>query len=74
MARDFDGVDDKLVLGSDSSIDDFTTRSVAGWVEVDALAAGPQCLVGKRKFEGAWEVGVLPTGQLRFGHGWSVSP
>lgn len=39
MARDFDGTDDKLSLGSDASIDAFVSRTVAMWLRLDSASS-----------------------------------
>lgn len=39
MARDFDGVDDRINFGSDASIDDFVAMTVCAWVRPDGGAA-----------------------------------
>jgi len=36
MARDFNGTSDTCSLGSDSSIDDFTARTFAMWLDLDS--------------------------------------
>ena len=53
MARDFDGVDDQIDFGSDASIDDFTTWTVALWARADTGAASADQLANKGTGAGA---------------------
>lgn len=46
MARNYDGVDDRIAYGSDASIDSFTLKTIAGWYNFAADGVTMQ-LVGK---------------------------
>lgn len=37
MARDFDGTNDKGDMGTDTSIDEYVTRTIAFWIRLDTL-------------------------------------
>ena len=44
MARDFDGTDDYLDMGSDASIDDFGAVTLACWIRFDTTMTFPRIL------------------------------
>lgn len=50
MARDFDGTNDEINFGSDASIDDFATKTIAGWVRTDG-ASGSDVILAKSNFD-----------------------
>lgn len=52
MARDFDGANDQLNLGSNASVDGFTQMSVAAWVQRDVDAQ--QCFAAKDRGTIGW--------------------
>lgn len=72
MARDFDGVNDRLDLGTDPSIDDFVTQSLALWAERD-IAATAHHLLGKQNFAAAWQLIVSAGDRPLFSRDWLLA-
>lgn len=69
MARDFDGVDDTVTFGSDASIDDITSITVAAWISWDDTATNQPILM-KYSGGGWYLITGLHSGYLH-GHEWS---
>lgn len=65
MARSFDGTNDRISFGANASIGDFTSKTVAFWVVVDAIGA-LQTLVNKDRPTAFWELRVAASGVLEF--------
>lgn len=72
MARDFDGANDNIAFGSDTSIDQFVTKSIAMWVQKDNSSVA-WFAFGKDRFAAAWGLGNSGGGtdNLEFYHQWS---
>lgn len=73
MARDFDGSTQEITLGSDASIDDFATKTMAFWWQWDDSATNEVILC---KFTGGAGWGFL-TGTdnaMLFTHNWTTNP
>lgn len=64
MGRDFNAATDNAVLGSDASIDDFTTFTVAFWVKVDSLPFS--CVTEKGTFNRGWTIYLGIFGEFIF--------
>ncbi|MGI9285279.1 MAG: DUF4347 domain-containing protein, partial [Pseudomonadales bacterium] len=62
-ALDFDGVDDYVNLGSGVSLSVTNTLTMEAWVRPDALSANGALIINK---EGEYEVGISPSGTLRW--------
>jgi hypothetical protein len=72
MPRDFDGTDDVLTLGSDASVDDFATKSIALWLLRDTTAFSE--IVAKMIDTNTWGIFIRGPGggnRLGFGHAFS---
>lgn len=70
--RDFDGTNDSISSGSDTSIDQFVTKSIAMWVRKDNSGVAWYA-VGKDRFALTWGIGNTGGGgdNLTFVHAWS---
>lgn len=70
--RDFDGANDNIAFGSDSSIDQFVQKTISMWAQKDNTSVA-WFGVGKDRFAAAWGVGNSGGGsdQLEFYHAWS---
>lgn len=60
MARDFDGTNDRLDLGSAASVDGFTQLSLAVWMQKDVDAQ--HCLAAKDRGTIGWLITMLSSG------------
>jgi hypothetical protein len=70
MAYSFDGANDKITFGSDSSIDAFTQRTIALWLLVNDLTVD-RTLVAKQGTVTEWLFRVLNSGVMRINHAFS---
>lgn len=58
MARDFDGANDRVGMGSDASIDSFVTQSVACWAVVDSIPTGSNAQILGKNGNSQWALEV----------------
>ena len=77
MAYNFDGVNDNIKFGSDASIDNFVTQSMAAWIKRD-VANVAQCLLCKQGAGGVdgWLLFALDnvsSNRLRFRSVWTTT-
>lgn len=78
MARDYDGVNDRLTFGSDASIDGdgsstFLQRTIAMWLKLDT-SSGNRCLLGKSTFSEWLFYWNGTTAKLHYFNAWSGAP
>ena len=75
MARDFDGANDQVAFGSDTSIDSLNPKSICMWVKQDATVF--RFFLGKDRFAGAWGLGSDSPGghtdKLYWQQNWSTA-
>lgn len=74
MARDFNGTNEHLDFGTDASIDDFITRSIAFWVVRRTAGADVFLAKSQASSPGAWQMEVGNSGngsRLGFWQRWS---
>lgn len=73
MARDFDGVNDKIAFGTDASIGGFTQKSMTTWIIMDTFGNNAIAIWCKDDLGGsAWGIQVQTDTFLRFGQGWTT--
>lgn len=71
MARDFDGVDDELDVGSDTSIDDFAQRTFSCWIVPDVISTNPVIYEKVGTGPQGCRMTLLSTGALRLDFTWT---
>jgi hypothetical protein len=71
MARDFDGTGDNIDFGSDGSIDAFTQKTVAFWLDIDVLG-NSDTMANKEASDVGWGYIMRSNGRSRYSHSWST--